>query len=351
MPVLTGKLGQWSVPHLHMWKDRQRSLSFDPDSIIGVDSKIATIGSCFAAELASAMARLNLAGAMHPAGLFYNTKSIRQEFERIFEAKDYSENLGIWKTNSGYIHPLKAYRHVHPSELTLKEWSSKIDQDADRLFQPADVIVITLGLIEAWKTPDSDIYLPQIPHPDIFDDSRAVFCRLTVQDMLDDLDAIRTMVKKHTHAKLVLTVSPIPLHSTFTAKDVRVANTESKSRIRAAVSEFTDKFSDVHYFHSYELVTTAEKLSDFMLEDGRHVHRQAVDYILQQFLLRYAVEDLQPAKDIPAWLSAPEKTSARPQPTPQSAANRIIAQARHYLPDAVEDRVVSLAKELRKSIK
>ena len=90
---------------------------------------------------------------------------------------------------------------------------------------------------------------------------------------------------------MVITTSPVPLHTTFTALDVRVANMESKSRIRAATSEFVDRHPDVHYFHSYDMAMTAERQSDYFRDDGRHVHRHAVRYIVSEFLrlLRRAV--------------------------------------------------------------
>jgi hypothetical protein len=97
------------------------------------------------------------------------------------------------------------------------------------------------------------------------------------------------------------------------------------------------------------MVMTAERLSDFMLEDGRHVHRRAVDYILQQFLLRYAEKSLHPAIDEPDWLTAPSKTDTRPAPT--NPRSRFIAKARSILPDVLEERVVQLSKEIRKSVK
>jgi hypothetical protein len=349
MPVLSGKLGQWILPYVHMWKDRKKNLIFTPAPVIGPTTKIATIGSCFAAELATAMTRLNLDGAMHPAGLFYNTKSIRQEFERIFEDGTAAHELGVWETKDGFIHPLKSYRKAQATEAELIDWSEAVDEQASTLFSSAEVVVITLGLIEAWKTPSTDIYLPQIPHPEIFPDYGARFCRLTVQDMIEDLEVIRGLIKKHTKAELVLTVSPIPLHSTFTDKDVRVANSESKGRIRAAVSQFTETHSDVHYFHSYEMVTTAERLSDFMLEDGRHVHRKAVDHILQQFLLQYAQESLHPVVQDPAWLTAPAKISARPKTA--SSSQRIIKKARTFIPGPIEEKLVQITRELKRVVR
>ena len=96
------------------------------------------------------------------------------------------------------------------------------------------------------------------------------------------------MIVEDLGAAMVLTTSPVPLHSTFTALDVRVANIESKSRIRAAMSEFVDRHPDVRYFHSYEMVVTAERQSDYYREDGRHVHRHAVRYIVAEFLRLFA---------------------------------------------------------------
>ena len=339
MAVLTGKLGQWTLPHVHMWKDRESHLLAPDTPLIKSDSKIATIGSCFASELASAMSRLTLDGAMHPAGLFYNTKSIRQEFERIFESWD--AGVSPWQTQAGFIHPLKSYRKTYDTSDALMKWSEDIDAQADTLFKSPDLIVITLGLIEAWRMPDSQLYLPQIPHPDIFESSGAEFCRLSVQDMFEDLEVVRACIKKYTQAELILTVSPIPLHSTFTDKDVRVANTESKSRIRAAVSQFIDAYPDVHYFHSYEIVTTAERLSDFMLEDGRHVHRHAVDYILEQFLTAFAEPSLKPTQSNPSWLSEPAKTSARPE---AGRARKILSKARTLLPEGVDSKLQQIRK-------
>src|SRR5204863_7036168 len=65
-------------------------------------------------------------------------------------------------------------------------------------------------------------------------------------DLVEDLERIRHIVRDQLGAEMVVTTSPVPLHSTFTPLVVRVANTESKSRIRAAVSEFIDAHHDVH---------------------------------------------------------------------------------------------------------
>ena len=309
MPQLTGKLGTWELPHVHMWRDRGTEIGFERRPIITADSRIATIGSCFASELAASMARIGLRGAMHPTGLFYTTRSIRQEIDRIFGGWPEHDQEPIWQTARGYVHPFKDYHRAFPTADELQTWSTDLDERGRQLFRTADVIVITLGLIESWFNPRTGNHFRQIPPPEVFTALAPSFTRLTTGGMREDLEAILASIRRHSAAKVIVTVSPIPLHATVTPHDVRVANTESKHRIRAAVSEFAEAHPDVHYFHSYEIVTTAERQSDFMLDDGRHVTRQAVDYIVRQFLAMFASDGVHvPVADV-SWLTQTTKTA------------------------------------------
>jgi hypothetical protein len=173
---------------------------------------------------------------------------------------------------------------------------------------------VTLGLIEAWRSPATGNAFRQIPHPAVFEAVGPVFHRLTVAEMLDDLERIRAVVRDVLHAELVVTTSPVPLHTTFTPLDVRVANTESKSRIRAAVSELADRHADVHYFHSYEMVVTAERQSDYFRDDGRHVQKRGVRYIISEFLRVYGDPAVRLTDADASWLTPIEKTAAIPTP-------------------------------------
>lgn len=312
MAKLTGKLGEWDLPHVHMWKDRRAQIQWTPTPLIGPETRMATIGSCFAAEIAAAMTRFKLNGAMHPGGLFYTTRSIRQEIERIFGGWPQYKDEPYWKVQDGYVHPFKNYSKSFADPDGLRAWSDGVDADADRLFRSADLLVITLGLIEAWMNPVTGSVYRQIPHPEPFPSLGARFYRLTVMDMIEDLARIRDVVRQNTNAQIIVTVSPVPLQATLMPLDVRVANMESKSRIRAAVSEIVDRYPDVHYFHSFELVSTAERFSDFMREDGRHVRPQAVDYILDQFLQMFGRAGIHRPPLDASWITGPGKTKQRP---------------------------------------
>jgi hypothetical protein len=316
MPTLKSRLGDWELPNVHAWSDRALRIRAPVDTLIGPATKVATIGSCFASELASMMGKVGIVGGMHPGGLFYSTATIRQEVERLAGGWPERAAEPLWPVPGGFIDPFRDYSTTHPDEATLLAERAAADAAADELFRDARVAVATLGLIETFRSPATGNTYRQIPHPAVYPTSGAEFYRLTVGDMLSDLERIRAVVRDTLGGTLILTTSPVPLHTTFTDHDVRVANTESKSRIRAAVSEFVDRHPDVRYFHSYEMVVTAERQSDYFRKDGRHVHRHAVKYIVSEFLRLFGDPALQMSDVDSSWLTPIEKTAVTVGPQP-----------------------------------
>lgn len=337
MPRVTGKLGSWEVPHAHMWKDRKVELRIPARPIIGPNTRIATIGSCFAAELAAAMQRLGLNGAQHPHGTFYTARTIAQAFEVMFAGWKLPDGEPPWNTSMGWVHPLAEYHHGYPSREEMSAAQADLDQKAETLFRRAEVIVITMGLIEGWVSKATGMHYRQLPPFDVFPSLDPVFSRATVSEILADLERTYALIREHTKAQLVITVSPVPLHTTFTDKDIRIANSESKGRLRAAVSEFVDRHPEVVYFPSYEMVVTAERQSDFMLEDGRHVSRRGVEYILSRFLRQFGADIAVPQPD-ESFLTPIAKTAERAHEAPL-VRDRLMSRAR-----GVARRVAALGR-------
>jgi len=322
MPTLKSRLGDWQLEHVHAWSERQLVIHAEPTRLVEPTTKVATIGSCFAAELAGVMGEVGIVGGMHPSGLFYSTATIRQEFERIAGGWPERSAEPLWQVGDGWVDPFRDYDTQYPDEDALRTRRGEAEAAADDLFRDAKVVVITLGLIETWRSATTGNTFRQIPHPAVFPTLGAQFHRLTVAEMLDDLERIRDIVTGKLGATLIVTTSPVPLHTTFTSLDVRVANTESKTRIRAAVSEFVDRHPDVHYFHSYEMVVTAERQSDFFRDDGRHINRQGVRYIMSEFLRLFASPELSLGEMDTSWLTQITKTAPMPGPSERKKTPR-----------------------------
>jgi hypothetical protein len=82
--------------------------------------------------------------------------------------------------------------------------------------------------------------------------------------------------------KIVLTVSPVPLHDTFSGIDILTANSYSKATLRAVAQDVADEHEYIDYFPSYELVTLANPDSAWY-PDRRHVQREFVAKIMERF--------------------------------------------------------------------
>src|SRR5262249_41544891 len=94
------------------------------------------------------------------------------------------------------------------------------------------------------------------------------------------LDLLRTW---NPEIRIIVSVSPVPLHATFRAADthVVVANGHSKAVLRVAAEEFVKRNRDVYYMPAYEVVMHCTRHP--WDEDQRHVSREAVANVMKVF--------------------------------------------------------------------
>jgi hypothetical protein len=211
-----------------------------------------------------------------------------QELAYLFGESDYADEP-LWQDDDGlWIHPFKDYHKRFETREQLIEWSGNIDADARRLFSEADVIVVTLGLTEVWESVQTGRPFIHIPPPDVFRKGVARFRPTSFRDNVDSLERLHRTISSFTKAHLIVTVSPIPLYATFRDMDVRVANTISKSILRAAVAEFLLEHRDVEYFHSYEIASGLERPQELFEDDARHVKPGGVKLLIDQFMKMFA---------------------------------------------------------------
>jgi hypothetical protein len=88
--------------------------------------------------------------------------------------------------------------------------------------------------------------------------------------------------------KLILTVSPVPLQTTFLGKDIVLANSAAKSILRALCEEAAALHPDVDYFPSFEMVHYTEPGLAWK-PDGRHVRMEMVEKIMVKAIDAYLV--------------------------------------------------------------
>jgi hypothetical protein len=161
----------------------------------------------------------------------------------------------------------------------------------------ASIIVVTLGLNEVWFDRASDRHLNAPPS---FYATRRDLGRyeLHITDVMENVaelnHILRLVSQINPDARIIVTVSPVPMSETFSGRDVLIANMYSKSTLRAAADIFSHAYDNVDYFPSYDMIAMSPRNAAYAA-DCLHVSDAIVGRMMQSFMRRYMIP---PALDI-----------------------------------------------------
>jgi tetratricopeptide (TPR) repeat protein len=153
----------------------------------------------------------------------------------------------------------------------------------------ADCLMMTPGLIEAWRDRQTGFYIHEPPtqRPLIAERDRWEFEILSYEQCLADLlSAIDLVRARNPAVKVLVTTSPVPLAATFSGQDIRIANGYSKAVLRAVCGAASLQRPLVDYFPSYESVTMSFP-EGVWEEDRAHVSSGFVGKIVGRMLDHY----------------------------------------------------------------
>jgi hypothetical protein len=280
---------------------------------INKNEKFFTIGSCFARNIQKTLIKLGLnvidaeidtlKGSDNIVNK-YTPCSIRQDLELILtNAKN---DISIYEDLDGYFYNLSfgGVSSLKKDQLDSVRHKTNLFYKNLKKIVEADVVIITLGLIETWFDIKRSFYLNIAPTKSIIKKNPNTF-ELHVLDyvnVLENLQKIVSHVKSlcKKNVKIIFTVSPVPLHATFRDQDCIQANIYSKAVLRSAVEEIFNKDKNIAYFPSFETVIMTSGERVWIKEDYRHVNQVLVDSIMLKFIKDYipslAVSKIKPSK-------------------------------------------------------
>jgi len=290
-------------------------LTFKPSFTFSKADRIMTIGSCFAREMEHRLATLGFDLPMKAVVVPPEERATKTENDLISKfTVESMENELVWasgqappapeklflEVGEGLWHDPQLVNNVHPASIERVGERRAMVQDAFRQLPSCRIVIITLGLAEAWFDHETGLYLntaPPLPainrHPDRF--SLDV---LDYEDISTALERIYALLKAHGHPdfKVLITVSPVPFKATFTGEDAITANSYSKAVQRAACQAFVARHENVDYFPSFEIVTLSHR--ELVYErDNVHIGGSTVAYIVDQVLGNYTPDlEFKPAK-------------------------------------------------------
>lgn len=300
------------IPHRQFWRSGIQEVPENtpldihtPKWPISKNDTIVTMGSCFAQHISSALRNFGCSLPFFEAGDCGNNEPFNARYGNIYTARHalqlVQESLGqraasimAWETDSGFIDPLRprACQQASASPQVIAIERQNHLEAVRRAVDQMDVLVLTLGLTEAWVIRECGTILPVAPgivggrySPDTY-----VFqnfsCSEIVSDLLLLIETI-TEARRNRAFKLLLTVSPIPLTATAESRHVLVSSTYSKATLRAACGEISSQRSHVDYFPSYELALDPRLASNSFEENLRTLKPGAINRVMNYFIASY----------------------------------------------------------------
>lgn len=278
--------------------------------------KVATAGSCFAQHISRTLQKqgfnyyvaeigdekLNSTEAdQKNYGVFsarfgnlYSARQLVQLFDRAYGS--YYPQDKVWTRDDGkYVDPFRP--QVEPDGFNsidaLENDRNKHFFAVREMFEKLDVFVFTLGLTEAWRRRSDGAIFPLAPgvvagemNHDIYE-----FVNFNVGEVVSDLqNFITRLLSVNPKAKMIITVSPVPLIATYEDRHVLVSTTYSKSALRAAAEEICKQNKNCEYFPSYEIITGNYTKGEYFESDLRSVKPEGVEHVMRLFMQHYSSE-------------------------------------------------------------
>lgn len=273
------------------------------------ESKVATAGSCFAQHISRTLTKhgfnyyvtetsdelLPQNATQRNFGVFsarfgniYTARQLTQLFDRAYGR--FSPVDQYWnRSDDKLVDPFRP--QIEPdgfdSVEALAQSRASHFAAVREMFEKLDVFVFTLGLTEAWRSRADGAIFPLAAGvvAGEMDHERYEFINFGVKDVVADLQLfIGQLLSVNPSAKIIFTVSPVPLIATYENQHVLVSTTYSKSVLRAAAGEIAKTNPQCDYFPSFEIITGNYNRGQYFEDDLRSIKSEGVDHVMKLFL-------------------------------------------------------------------
>ena len=241
---------------------------------------IITLGSCFATALSNTLGEQAFSMLHNPFGTLYTPSAITTPLLLALHPEHHFTEKDLYYHKTAY-HALAFASRFHDTApaLLLKKIQEQINILADTL-QRASHIIITLGTawqyhLESDHTGVGNCH--KLPHK--------LFTReyTPPQDMISHLsEVVREISEACPRVQIIFTVSPVR-HM----RNNPLENSRSKAALVITAQEMADRFENVDYFPSYEIMMDELRDYRFYEEDMTHPTPLAQDIIFERFSKTY----------------------------------------------------------------
>lgn len=243
---------------------------------IDYNSKIVSLGSCFAVNIGEKFEHFKFQNTINPFGILFHPLALEKIISKAISKEKFTEENIFFHNERWHSFDVHSDLSTSNKEDFLEILNTNLEQLHNSLSNCSHVI-ITLGTSWVYRKIETDKIVAnchKVPQKEFKKEL------LSVEEIKKSLEGIVNSISKlNPEAKIFFTISPVR-H----IKDGFVENQWSKANLITAVHQsIHSKLSIASYFPSYEIMMDELRDYRFYAKDMIHPSQTAIDYIWKRF--------------------------------------------------------------------
>ncbi len=248
---------------------------------IDYESKIVSLGSCFAENMGEKFEYFKFQNTVNPFGIIFNPVSIEKLVSRIINQQEFTENDVFFHNERWHCFEVHSDLSHENKSAFLNQLNQIIEQSNHRIIESTHIIITygTSWIYQLKTTNEVVANCHKVPQSNF---EKVILSVATIEKSIQNtIDSIR---KVNPNCNIIFTVSPVR-H----LKDGFIENQRSKAHLITAIHQVI-----ADYFPSFEILIDELRDYRFYASDMLHPSQMAIDYIWERFFETAISEDSYP---------------------------------------------------------
>lgn len=243
---------------------------------IDYNSKIVSLGSCFAVNIGEKFEHYKFQNTINPFGILFHPFALEKILAKAILQEEFTEEDIFFHNERWHSFDVHSDLSISDKEDFLKRLNSNLKNFRNDLIESSHII-ITLGTSWVYRKIETDKIVANCHKVPQNQFKKELLSVEVIKNSLEKI--IEIIAKVNSEAKIIFTISPVR-H----IKDGFVENQWSKANLISATQEIKNKKSKIiNYFPSYEIMMDELRDYRFYAEDMIHPSQTAIDYIWKKF--------------------------------------------------------------------
>lgn len=253
-------------------------------NLISYDSKIVSLGSCFAENMGEKFSYFKFQSVVNPFGIIFNPVSIENLISRVVNKQKFTEKDLFFYNDLWHCFEVHSELSNPDKEVFLNSLNQLLKETNNQITESTHII-LTYGTSWVYRCKASEMIVANCHKIAQNQFDKEILSVETIQKSIQNtIDLIK---KINPNCAFIFTISPVR-H----IKDGFVENQRSKAHLFTALHNFvTLSLPKCNYFPSYEILMDELRDYRFYADDMLHPSQMAINYIWIRFLENYISEE------------------------------------------------------------